>query len=238
MIRKKRHLWPILLFAILATVFIGSLSVSAAEKTVLTTLEKVAIREYPSSLARKIKWVKKGKTVVRLGTEGEWSYVVFGDVEGYVESYKLSGGTDTTLGKKICRCNSKVRVRPDGSSVTVGYIYQGTVITVYGIENGWYKIKYEGNYRYTHSSNYSNYTGSDPVPEKDSAASRVMRCRAKEGGLIRSSMVLYQDKRNRVGAVPYHGIVQVLATLNNGEWYRVNYRGTVGYMYHTVLESV
>ena len=101
MIRKKRHLWPILLFAILATVFIGSLSVSAAEKTVLTTLEKVAIREYPSSLAQKIKWVKKGKTVVRLGTEGEWSYVVFGDVEGYVESYKLSGGTDTTLGKKI-----------------------------------------------------------------------------------------------------------------------------------------
>lgn len=238
MIRKKRHLWPILLFAILATVFIGSLSVSAAEKTVLTTLEKVAIREYPSSLAQKIKWVKKGKTVVRLGTEGEWSYIVFGNIEGYVESYKLSGGADSTLGKKIAACNAKVRVRPDGSSVTVGYIYQGTVITVYGIEDGWYKIKYEGNYRYTHSSNYSSYNGSDPVPEKDSTASRVMRCRAKEGGLIRSSMVLYKDQRNRVGAVPYHGIVQVLATLNNGEWYRVNYRGTVGYMYHTVLESV
>ena len=117
----------------------------------------------------------------------------------------------------------------------MGYIYQGTVITVYGIEDGWYKIKYEGNYRYTHSSNYSNYNGSDPVPERDSAASRVMRCRAKEGGLIRSSMVLYRDKRNRVGAVPYHETVQVLATI--GEWYRVNYRGTIGYMYHTLLES-
>ena len=101
--------------------------------------------------------------------------------------------------------------------------------------NGIDKIKYEGNYRYTHSSNYSNYTGSDPVPESDSAASRVMRCRAKEGGLIRSSMVLYRDKRNRVGAVPYHETVQVLATI--GEWYRVNYRGTIGYMYHTLLES-
>ena len=43
MIRKKRHLWPILLFAILAAVFIGSLSVSAAEKTVLTTSEKTIV---------------------------------------------------------------------------------------------------------------------------------------------------------------------------------------------------
>ena len=235
MIRKKRNFWPILLFTILAAVFIGCVSVSAAEKTVLTTSEKVALREYPSSLAKKIKWIQKGKTVVRLGTEGEWSYIVFGNVEGYVESYKLSGGADSTLGKKIAACNAKVRVRPDGSSVTVGYIYQGTVITVYGIENGWYKIKYEGNYRYTHSSNYKSYNGSDPEPERDSAASRVMRCRAKEGGLIRSSMVLYKDQRNRVGAVPYHGTVQVLATI--GEWYRVNYRGTIGYMYHTLLES-
>jgi uncharacterized protein YgiM (DUF1202 family) len=65
-------------------VAVCSISAFAQEKNVIVTSAQANIRETPSKTAKVIGKVKKGNVLVASANDGDWYYVVFGKVRGWI----------------------------------------------------------------------------------------------------------------------------------------------------------
>lgn len=114
--------------------------------------------------------------VAVLNNSSSWYKVVANGKEGYVSSEFLTGSltTDFSLGsaKIVCDTSVNFRSQPNTSSSVLASLRNGTVISVTGVQGGWFKVTYNGQKGYVHPDylSFSNVQGSGSTGSSGSSS--------------------------------------------------------------------
>ena len=158
----------LLTVAVSAVCMIGA---SAASGVGTVDTDALRLRNEANTTSTILATASKGDTVVILEDAGNgWYKVDYNTVEGYMSSEYLTVSTqaDVTIGYGLVQADGStlnVRSGPGTSYDKVATLSDNAVVTIVGIDNGWYKIKT--------SSGTVGYVSSEyMVTCKDSAGSR------------------------------------------------------------------
>ena len=114
--------------------------------------------------------------VAVLNNSSSWYQVVANGKEGYVSSEYLTGSltTDFSLGsaKIVCDTTVNFRSQPNTSSSVLASLRNGTVVSVTGVQGGWFKVTYNGQKGYVHPDylSFSNVQGSGSTGSSGSSS--------------------------------------------------------------------
>lgn len=114
--------------------------------------------------------------VAVLNNSSSWYKVVANGKEGYVSSEFLTGSltTDFSLGsaKIVCDTTVNFRSQPNTSSSVLASLRNGTVVSVTGVQGGWFKVTYNGQKGYVHPDylSFSNVQGSGSTDSSGSSS--------------------------------------------------------------------
>ena len=114
--------------------------------------------------------------VAVLNNSSSWYKVVANGKEGYVSSEYLTGSltTDFSLGsaKIVCDTTVNFRSQPNTSSSVLASLRNGTVVSVTGVQGGWFKVTYNGQKGYVHPDylSFSNVQGSGSTDSSGSSS--------------------------------------------------------------------
>jgi len=147
----------IITLSILASMFTLSASASGKKAYGAATVAGpgLNLRSGPDTTQTILKTLNEGDIIVILErTNSEWFYINHQGVIGYVkveflrdilvaENFNAQG---RVTGDKV-----NIRAKPDYESEHLGTYNRGTVMTVIGINNGWYKVKHDGKTGYLRS---------------------------------------------------------------------------------------
>ena len=104
----------------------------------------------------------QGTKVAVLNNSSSWYKVVVNGKEGYVSGEYLTGTatTDFSLGngKIVCDTSVNFRSQPNTSSAILASLRNGTVVSVTGVQSGWYKVTYGGKNGFV-SADYLTFSG-------------------------------------------------------------------------------
>ena len=155
--------------ALSALCVVGASAASVGAGTV--DVDALRLREEASTSSTILATASKGDTVVVLEDAGNgWYKVDYNTVEGYMsaEYLTVSEKADVAIGYGLVKTGGSslnVRSGPGTSYAKVTSLYDGNVVSIVGIDSGWYKI--------TTSSGVTGYVSSEyMVTCKDSAGSR------------------------------------------------------------------
>lgn len=158
----------LLTVAVSAACMIGA---SAASGVGTVNTDALRLRDEANTTSTILATASKGDTVVILEDAGNgWYKVDYNTVEGYMsgEYLTVSAKSDVTIGYGLVQSGGStlnVRSGPGTSYSKVTSLSDNTVVTIVGIDNGWYKIKT--------SAGTVGYVSSEyMVTCKDSAGSR------------------------------------------------------------------
>lgn len=145
---------------ILTTLFVvGASAACVGVGTVNEEAAALRLRSEPSASASILATAPQGDVVVVLEQVDEnWYKVDYKSVEGYMSAEYLDVETtaDVELGYGVVRDVSSmlnVRSGPDTDCSLVDTLRNHSVVSIIGVENGWYKISFGGNTGYV-SSDY------------------------------------------------------------------------------------
>ena len=159
----------LLTVAVSAVCVVGASAASVGAGTVNT--DALRLREEANSSSTILATASKGDVVVILEEESDgWYKVDYKSVEGYMSADYLDVSTkaDVTIGYGLVETDGSplnVRSGPGTDYDKVTSLNDGAVVTIVGIDNGWYKVKTSGGSVGYVSSDYM-------VTCKDSAGSR------------------------------------------------------------------
>ena len=112
--------------------------------------------------------------VAVLNNSSSWYKVVANGKEGYVSSEFLTGSltTDFSLGsaKIVCDTSVNFRSQPNTSSSVLASLRNGTVVSVTGVQGGWFKVTYSGQKGYVHPD-YLSFSNVQSSGSTDSGGS-------------------------------------------------------------------
>lgn len=114
--------------------------------------------------------------VAVLNNSSSWYKVVANGKEGYVSSEYLTGSltTDFSLGsaKIVCDTSVNFRSQPNTSSSVLASLRNGTVVSVTGVQGGWFKVTYNGQKGYVHPDylSFSNVQSSGSTGSSGSSS--------------------------------------------------------------------
>ena len=114
--------------------------------------------------------------VAVLNNSSSWYKVVANGKEGYVSSEYLTGSltTDFSLGsaKIVCDTTVNFRSQPNTSSSVLASLRNGTVVSVTGVQGGWFKVTYSGQKGYVHPDylSFSNVQSSGSTGSSGSSS--------------------------------------------------------------------
>lgn len=112
--------------------------------------------------------------VAVLNNSSSWYKVVANGKEGYVSSEYLTGSltTDFSLGsaKIVCDTSVNFRSQPNTSSSVLASLRNGTVVSVTGVQGGWFKVTYNGQKGYVHPD-YLSFSNVQPSGSTGSSGS-------------------------------------------------------------------
>lgn len=114
--------------------------------------------------------------VAVLNNSSSWYKVVANGKEGYVSSEFLTGSltTDFSLGsaKIVCDTSVNFRSQPNTSSSVLASLRNGTVVSVTGVQGGWFKVTYNGQKGYVHPDylSFSNVQSSGSTGSSGSSS--------------------------------------------------------------------
>lgn len=156
-----KALKKLLVLLVSLSIIASTLLVSASAATaVATSAGKVScdvlnIREKPDKASTVLTTLQHGDTVVILDKPGsEWYHVnAYGKI-GYAASQyigEVEAAKNFTATGKLSGSDVRLRSAPSTSGDVLGTYQAGTAVTVIGINNGWYKIKYDGKTGYVRS---------------------------------------------------------------------------------------
>ncbi len=133
--------------------------------------DALRLREEAGTEATVLATASAGDTVVVLEDAGDgWYKVDYNSVEGYMsgEFLTVEESADVTIGYGLVQTDGStlnVRSGPSTDSEKIVALYNGTVVTINGVDSGWFKI--------TTSNGTTGYVSSEyMVTCKDSAGSR------------------------------------------------------------------
>ncbi|WP_368488622.1 SH3 domain-containing protein [Clostridium sp. BJN0013] len=212
-----------------------------------------------------LNYLKKGETVQIVGTVGDWYKIKLNSSYGYVSSNYISLGTSTTNNaSQQLSSNSSTQTSGSSTSISSGYVKlstasstlnlrsapqgniisslpNGTAVNILESNGSWYKVSVNGTTGYVYSSYIST---SQTVTTSNMAATNTSTSQSSTSSqtgtvtLSNSSSVL--NLRNN----PWTG--RVLTTLHNGsnvtilgtegQWYKVQWGSTVGYVHSDYIK--
>lgn len=197
----------------------------------IVTGSVVNVRSGPGTSYGIISQVKKGASITITATLSGWYKIDIGGKEGYIcsdyvsTSHSGQSSSTTTETRKGVVTGSVVNVRT-GAGTSYGIITQvsrGTSLTITGQQNEWYKISINGTDGYI-SSYYVS------VVENESNA---------KSGTITGSVVNFRKGPSTTygtqGLLLKGTVVTVLGT--EGDWVKIVYNGTTGYVYSAYVST-
>ncbi|TAN68725.1 cell wall hydrolase [Paraclostridium sordellii 8483] len=210
----------------------GNLQIKSVDHRVVTG-NSVNFRKGPGTNYNSIGKLNKGDRVEYLETVGSWIKVKHNSNEGFVHSNYISTSSNTGESNEDTSVKSEKQVTgnrvnfrkgPGTSYSIITSLNKGTKVEYISENNGWAKIKYNGNIGYMStnylatidSNNGGNNSESTVKSEKQVTGNRV---NFRKGPGTNYSVITSLNKGTKVGYI----------SESNG-WAKVNYNGTIGYM--------
>ena len=230
--------------AMMASVALPLMNVShvdAATDMRTVTASSLNFRSGPSTSHSIIGSLQKGQQVEYISESGSWAKVKYNGVTGYVHGDYLTKSTSTGISTsqgttQYVNSTSGLNVR-SGAGTTyskLGTLEYKEKVTVLSTSNGWAKINYNGQTGYV-SSSYLQTTvpgGTTSENNNSSTTTTVKYVNATSGLNVRSGAGTSYSK---IGSLDYKEKVTVLSTSNG--WAKINYKGQVGYVSSSYLQS-
>lgn len=210
-----------------------------------TTTSSVNFRKGPGTSYSSIKMLSKGVKVKVLGLEDGWYKVDVNGTTGYISkayikmdtpasgSTDTSGSADTATGTGTTTGSVNFRKGPGTSYSSIKMLSKGTKLTIYGLENGWYKVSVGGT---------TGYVSKDYV-KLDSTSGGTQAGTTTWVGEVYGEYVRMRStpdlstQSNILGDYPVGTRVTILAQTTNG-FYQVIVNGVTGYMHKDYVKIV
>ncbi len=192
--------------------------------------EGVNIRTNPNTDADVVAVVAEGESVLILSQEGEWFWVSYGNINGFIHSDYVSMETDGTadLGYGMVTSEAvNIRAEADEESDVVDCLSEEDVVSIVGLVDGWYQVEL--------TDGTEGYIRSDLVdPTVDIPAEKiftyvVINCNAAN---LRSEASSDSTKTD----VLYKGSLCTLIQ-EVGDWYKISYNDVTGYVLASLVTT-
>ncbi|MED0961772.1 SH3 domain-containing protein [Bacillus paramycoides] len=196
------------------------------------TADVLHVRAGSSTSHDIISRVYNGQSLNVIGEENGWFKINHNGKTGYVSSEFVSknGATNNNVStggnNKVTADVLRVRTGPSTSSSVSGRVYEGQTLNVIGEENGWVKIKHNGQIGYVSgqfvsgvSSNNNNDNQTTVQPASGNYTVNVSSLRVRTGP---------STSHPTVGSVKKGQVVQVVGEVQ--DWFKINYAGQTAYL--------
>ena len=189
------------------------------------------IRSGPSTGDSVVGSVSSGKIVVILEkSSSSWYKINYEGKVGYVSADYLTNESTAENFNVTGKLNStgvRVRSKPDTSSSIVGTYSNGTTFNVIGINNGWYKVSFNGTYGYVRSDLMDIVSGSASGTASGSSATSMNKT-----GTIKESGVRVRSQPNTTSSIlgTYSAGKTFTVVGKEGDWYKISINGGYGYV--------
>ena len=193
--------------------------------------------------------LKNGSSVSILGKTGSWYKIKYGSKVAYVSSNYISSSNNsnsssdnnssTSTGRGTVKLSStssslNLRENPSLSSKILGGLSHGSSIDILGKTGSWYKIKYGSKIGYVSSqfittSNSSNSSGSSVTSQRFGTvylSNKYSTLNVRKNAGTNSSVI---------SSLAYGSKVEILSS--SGEWYKINFKNTTGYVYSKYIKD-
>ena len=229
----------IVLFLLLASSATPARADSEGAATV--TASALNLRSEASTSSSILTCLPRGTVVVVTGRSDGWYQVAYNGYQGYMSSEFLSfsDSADVSLGEGTVTGNAvNLRSGPGTDYSILGSRNKGASLTVTGVSGSWYKVDLNGSDGYIRSDYLSFGSGTGSAGDSSTASAGSSSVTSASGtGVINAS-----DVRLRSGPSTSYSILDVFSsgtsmtvTGDAGDWYKVDYNGTEGYVYKTYL---
>ena len=235
---------------------VGSSSAVLTQGKVYNVSTNLRVRSGASTSSSILGYLTNNTAVTIVGSEGEWYKIQYNSGYGYVsKEYITTNGNSTnntesnntgnsdsseTQGK-VYNVSSNLRVRSGAStsSSILGYLTNNTAVTIVGSEGEWYKIKYNNGYGYvskeyiTTNGDSTNNTETNNSGNNNSGNSDSSETMNAVGVVTNVSSNLRVRKQPSSSAVVLGYLLNnenVNITGKEGSWYKINFKGSVGYV--------
>lgn len=224
-----------------------SLAVSASALTYgtgIVTGDSLRLRAEANTSSPILTTVRKGTQVVVVENQiNGWYKVDVNGAVGYMSADYLAVTVqaDTNLGTGTLNTDGaslNLRSGPGTGYNKVTSIPANAILTITGIENGWYKTSYNGNEGYV-SSDYITLSSSAPAETVTSEPTNTTRT-----GILNtdgSNLNLRSGPGTgypKVASIPSSAVLTI--TAEESGWYKTSYNGKTGYVsadYITLVDS-
>ena len=153
----KKLLSAVLICALLSSIFptqAHAASDSIMDGIAFVTADSLRLRASPSTSSKTLNYAAKNEVVVILDASGTWYKVLFNLQEGYMHSKYLSfaSAENAELGYgKVNYSRVNMRKGPSTGHAAIGQSSLGDLAYIIGINNGWYKVIWNGSVCYIRS---------------------------------------------------------------------------------------
>lgn len=183
-------------------------------------------------------YLNNGTKISINGESGNWYKISFNNKDGYVskEYIKLltvttSTQTSASSNVGIIKVTSSLRVRSGTStnSSVLGYLTNGTKVTITGQDGDWYTINYNNKKGYISKSYVTLLSNSASTGTSTSSTSSSN----KTGTVVNiTSNLRVRAQANASSSVLGYLIngSKVTITGESGDWYAINFNGKIGYV--------
>ncbi|MBU5299633.1 SH3 domain-containing protein [Clostridium sporogenes] len=193
--------------------------------------------------------LKNGSSVSILGKTGSWYKIKYGSKVAYVSSNYISSSNNsnsssdnnssTSTGRGTVKLSStssslNLRENPSLSSKILGGLSHGSSVDILGKTGSWYKIKYGSKIGYVSSqfittSNSSNSSVSSVTNQRFGTvylSNKYSTLNVRKNAGTNSSVI---------SSLAYGSKVEILSS--SGEWYKINFKNTTGYVYSKYIKD-
>ena len=233
----------------------ASSSISTKGK-VYNVYTNLRVRSGASTSSSILGYLNNNTEVNIVGSEGEWYKIQYNSGYGYVSKEYIttnlnstnntgnSGSSEVEVNKtgyvyNVSSGGLRVRKEPSTSSAVLGTLYSGNSVNIVGETGSWYKIKYNSSYAYVHkdyitetkpSSGSSSNTGNSSSTTDSNNSSQTMNAVGIVTNVSSNLRVRKQPSSDAVVLGYLLNNESVNITGKEGNWYKINFKGSVGYV--------
>lgn len=233
----------------------ASSSISTKGK-VYNVSTNLRVRSGASTSSSILGYLTNNTEVTIVGSEGEWYKIQYNSGYGYVSKEYITtngnssnntgntGSSETEINKtgyvyNVSSGGLRVRKEASTSSTVLGTLYSGNSVNIVGETGSWYKIKYNSSYAYVHkdyitenkpSSESNSNTGNGGSTNDSNNSSQTMNAVGVVTNISSNLRVRKQPSSSAVVLGYLLNNENVNITGKEGNWYKINFKGSVGYV--------
>lgn len=229
----------------------GNSTIQPASGNYTVNVSSLRVRTGPSTSHTQLGSVHKGQVVQVVGEVKDWFKINYGGQNAYVsKDYVTKGGSDSNVvqdnkqqnnnnvtvqtgGTYVVNATSlRVRTGPATYHGTIGGVLNGQTLNVIGAENGWFKVKHNGNTGYVSSEFVKFVKGGTSTSNPSANNNNNTSTQGSGEYYINVSALNVRSGAGMdygiIGSLPQGQKVQVIA--DEYGWSKVNYNGQTGYI--------